>query len=153
MFRCSVVTSADVQMFCGCISGCSGVQYQEWSLSVAPVTLCCAVKKNFQEPILLGISKYKYYLPGTFFLMDISTGLAAMVQLVRPWPYWFMREKNDVTWILTYACIIYVTGLQYVKLPRASKPGPWTQFIRPLVLEISARFSNQQLIIHLAEYR
>ena len=34
------------------------------------------------------------------------TGPAAMVQPVRPWPYRFLREKNCVAWILTYACVI-----------------------------------------------
>ena len=29
-----------------------------------------------------------------------------MVRLVQPWPYRFLREKNGVAWILTYACII-----------------------------------------------
>ena len=29
-----------------------------------------------------------------------------MVRSVRPWPYRFLGEKNCVTWILTYACII-----------------------------------------------
>ena len=30
-----------------------------------------------------------------------STGPAAMVRPVRPWPYRFLREKNGVAWILT----------------------------------------------------
>ena len=29
-----------------------------------------------------------------------------MVRPVRPWPYRFLREKNGVAWILTYACVI-----------------------------------------------
>ena len=33
-------------------------------------------------------------------------GPAATVRPVRPWPYWFLREKNGVAWILTYAFII-----------------------------------------------
>ena len=35
-----------------------------------------------------------------------TTGPAALVRPVRPWPYRFSREKNGVAWILTYACII-----------------------------------------------
>ena len=36
----------------------------------------------------------------------IQAGPAAKVWPVRPWPYWFLREKNGVAWILTYACVI-----------------------------------------------
>ena len=34
------------------------------------------------------------------------SGPVAMVRPVRPWPYRFLREKNGVAWILTYACVI-----------------------------------------------
>ena len=35
-----------------------------------------------------------------------EAGPAAMVWPVRPWLYWFLREKNGVAWILTHACVI-----------------------------------------------
>ena len=36
----------------------------------------------------------------------VLPGPAAMVRPVRPWPYRFLREKNGVAWIPTYACVI-----------------------------------------------
>ena len=35
----------------------------------------------------------------------MSSWPAAMVQSVRPWLYRFVRKKNGVIWILTYACV------------------------------------------------
>ena len=32
---------------------------------------------------------------------------AAMVRPVRPWPYLFLREKNGITQILNYACVMH----------------------------------------------
>ena len=62
---------------------------------------------NMDKPILPPWATSLHVIPHAVFKhLTLYSGPAAMVRLVRPWLYWFLREKSSVAWILFYACVI-----------------------------------------------